>query len=351
MGRPAKPWYDANRRCWRATIDGVRHTLAEGPERASKGAADRRFHALMAARAPGRPRRGAPPTLAALMAAFVLDARARAARGELAARTADDYGERAEAFVRAFGRRRADSLTASDWDDFLAGRSWGPNRRAGCVGAVRTAYRWAKSRGLVDCPAPMPSRAQGRKLRRDKIPTPAEMEAILGAIESPGFRDFATFIRWSGCRPSEAARAEAKHVRGGAVELAEHKTRRKTGAMRVIPLNARTRPIVERLMAEHPEGPLFRTPRGLAWNRDTWHLAFRKARDAAGVDPQITLYTFRHGRATELLLGGVDLATAAGILGNDPSMTGRTYSDVVNQRDHLARAAELGAGERRAAKE
>ncbi|WP_152054446.1 hypothetical protein [Tautonia marina] len=135
------------------------------------------------------------------------------------------------------------------------------NRRVDFVRVLGTIYRWARRRRLIDCPPPTVPRLP-RKLRRDKIPTAEEMEAILRAIRSPEFRDLARFVALTGCRPSEAAAIEARHVEGDVVVLDEYKTRRRTGDVRAIVLNEPAREIVGRLVTLRPEGPIFRNRAG-----------------------------------------------------------------------------------------
>lgn len=346
MSRPPKPWYWAGRQRWCATIDGRRRTLAEGPKAATKKAAEKEFHRLMQDRTGVK--RGRALTLEGLASAFVLDSRARADRGEIEGRTALLRAERLGPFVLSgLGSTPAEDVRPADVEAFLAGNpGWGPNYRSAFLGILRTMYRWARGRELLSCDPPLPARSPPRKIRRDKIPTVAEMEAIIAKAPTEGLRDLLAFVRWTGCRPSEAARIAAGDVRDDAVELVEHKTRRKTGALRVIMLNEPSRAILDRLAGARAgaEGPLFRNEAGRPWSRFAWSKGFIAAREAARADPRITLYTFRHGRATELLVAGVELATVAALLGNDPSMTGRVYADVVSRREHLARAAGRGTG-------
>lgn len=343
MARPPSPWYWKARGGWYTTIDGGRELLATGPKKATEADARKAFHRLMATRGQ---RRSENPLLGVLVAAYLDDLRARRDRGELADRVPSDYSGRIAAFAKAHALEPADRITTAMVDDFLASRTdWGANRRTDFWSTLRAAYRWAKGRGMVSCDPPRPSRVPGRKLKRDKIPDRAEVDAILAAIGSPRFLDFARFVALTGCRPSEAAALEARHLADGEAVLDEHKTRRKTGAVRAIVLNGPASAILARLAEAHPEGPLFRNDRGRSWNRSGWGQAFDRARDAAKADEKITLYSFRHARATELLVAGVDLATVAALLGNDPAVTGRTYSDVVARREHLRKAAERGMGE------
>jgi integrase len=68
---------------------------------------------------------------------------------------------------------------------------------------------------------------------------------------------------------------------------------------------------------------------------------FMRTRDSLGLK-HIRLHDLRHFTATQLIGAGVDVRTVAGRLGHtDPSLTLRTYTHVIEERDRAA-AAILG---------
>ena len=67
---------------------------------------------------------------------------------------------------------------------------------------------------------------------------------------------------------------------------------------------------------------------------------FNRLRDRLGL--KVRLHDLRHYVATQLLAAGVDVVTVAGRLGQDPTVTLRTYSHFVPARDQAA--AEIMAG-------
>jgi integrase len=73
--------------------------------------------------------------------------------------------------------------------------------------------------------------------RRDRVPTTAETEAIL-AKASPAFRLIYSALRQCGARPGELCRATIADVDRSkcVITLKEHKTARKTGQPRRIPI-------------------------------------------------------------------------------------------------------------------
>jgi integrase len=354
VARNPEPRYRSDRRLWHVQLGGVQYVLArdddfKGDRARAERHARREFGRLLgeweAAKRAGRVSARKTPSLGAVAAAYFDDLKKRAGRREINDRVRRDYRGRVAEFLRLHGHRPADAITTAMIDDFLAEKAeaWpSPNTRADFARVLGTIYRWARRRGTIHWPPPVPGRPTGRKLKRDKVPSWGEVEAILGAIKAPEFRDFASFIAWTACRPSEAARLEPSHLSDGAATLIEHQTRGKTQAARVIIMPRPARAIAERRAGAAPTGPLFATPTGRAWTKDNWARHFRAAQARAGVDERITLYTFRHSRATMLLLGGATISEVAALLGNSPEMVARTYSDVVNQMGHLMRIAEIG---------
>lgn len=147
---------------------------------------------------------------------------------------------------------------------------------------------------------------------------------------------------------SRRTRSEARHVRNGIVVLEAHKTAKKTGRPRKIALpdGGEATAIVDRLSALRPEGTLFRNAANTPWKAQAWGRVFARARKAAGVDPRITLYSFRHCFATSALKRGASIEEVKSLLGHTSSATtSRTYSDVDSDDDYLREAARKAAGD------
>lgn len=152
----------------------------------------------------------------------------------------------------------------------------------------------------------------------------------------------------TGARPSELHRARwgeitweiARTPEGHAVGLLtreEWKLRRKTGQARKILLPpAALRPLRRRFAAIAPAADdlIFRDHRGLPWSANELSRQCRKSRlaaAAAGWDlpatgaGRIRPYQWRHTAASKLIADGVDLPTAAKLLGTSIDMLLKTY--------------------------
>lgn len=79
--------------------------------------------------------------------------------------------------------------------------------------------------------------------------------------------DFLQAIWFTGARPGEIAKIEARHFEDGLWRLdpKEHKTGRVTGKDRVIGVCDELCEIVDRLTAKYPTGPIFRNSYGRPW--------------------------------------------------------------------------------------
>lgn len=349
---PKGPRYRADRDAWVCKVDGSLVMFAKGEK--NEAAANRAFRKFMVERderiAAGGPGRAAPkdppPTVGLVIARFLANLKARRDRKDVAERTHADYVGRLADFPDRYGHLPADELTPEHVEEWLAskGDRWGNNRRGDAIAVLRTAMRWAVRRKMIAAnPIADGLDKPQRKLRRDRIPSRDEVARFLEAIDLPAFRAFAEFCGLTGCRPSEAARAEARHYERdkGVIRLPEHKTEKKTFRPRVIPLPDAAVPIVEDAIKAHPSGPIFRNTRGNAWERSAWRNHVHAAREKAGLDPKIVLYGFRHSWFTEGLKRTGDLAGMAAAGGHaDPSTTARVYSFIHEDYSHLRSLAE-----------
>ena len=135
--------------------------------------------------------------------------------------------------------------------------------------------------------------------------------------------DFMWVLRVTGARPGELGNAEAFHFQKGkdgqgrlvfrwnATVGYVHKTAKKTQRDRTIYLTPELTAHVEKLIAEKPKGPIFRTPRDAAWsltslsNKWTWLMkrpaviAYCKQHDIP--IREVRLYNFRHSFISHFL--------------------------------------------------
>jgi integrase len=143
-------------------------------------------------------------------------------------------------------------------------------------------------------------RSRGRPQRRRPM-TNDEFQTLLRGSD-PTFRRFLIFLKFTGCRPGEAAGMRWADVRleEGAAVLEEHKTARKTGRPRVIPLV----PTVIKLLlwmrsvqgdsSAQEQDHVFTNGRGNAFSRGWLSLKMQRLRRRLRLPAGVTLYGLRH---------------------------------------------------------
>jgi integrase len=94
--------------------------------------------------------------------------------------------------------------------------------------------------------------------RRDRVPTAAETALIL-ANASPEFRLIYSALRQCGARPGEPCRTTIADVdrANRVITLKEHKTARKTGQVRRIPVGRKLGELLDQAIGDRAEGPVF----------------------------------------------------------------------------------------------
>jgi integrase len=164
----------------------------------------------------------------------------------------------------------------------------------------------------------------------------------MAAIPDRPFRDLLTALWESGARPGEvmgltADRVDLERGQWRVVNKTRRKTREK---VRLIELTPRLVELSSRLLAEHPEGLLFRNTKGGPWTRHLVAHRFGRLRRRLGFGPEATAYSLRHQYITDALEQGVPIATVAELVGHkDTNMISRVYSKLSQRRRHLKDAA------------
>ena len=134
-----------------------------------------------------------------------------------------------------------------------------------------------------------------------RIPTPAETETLL-AITSPEFRLIYWALRQCGARPGELCRATVADVDKAncVITLKEHKTARKTGQPRRIPIGRKPGELLDQAIGTRTEGPVFLCPSGRGWRVENLSRTYSRLRDLAGLPKDLVLYLARHECGTKI---------------------------------------------------
>jgi integrase len=137
--------------------------------------------------------------------------------------------------------------------------------------------------------------------RRDRVPTPIETETLL-TNASPAFRLIYSALRQCGARPGELCRLTIADVNRAnrVITLKEHKTARKTGQVRRIPIGQKLAGLLNQAIGNRTEGPVFLSPAGRAWSVANLSRSYSRLRDQAGLPKDLVLYLARHECGTKI---------------------------------------------------
>ena len=102
--------------------------------------------------------------------------------------------------------------------------------------------------------------------------------------------------------PGELCRATIADVdrANRIITLKEHKTARKTGKPRRIPIGRKLGELLDQAIGTRTEGPVFLSPAGKAWSVPNLSRTYSRLRDSAGLSRELVLYLARHECGTKI---------------------------------------------------
>jgi integrase len=137
--------------------------------------------------------------------------------------------------------------------------------------------------------------------QRDRLPSADETAAIL-AQASPEFRLIYSALRQCGARPGELCRATIADIdrAANAIILWDHKTARKTGKPRRIPIGRKLGAQLDQAIGGRQAGPIFLSPGGKPWSVPNLSRTYSRLRHLAGLPRDLVLYLARHECGTKV---------------------------------------------------
>jgi integrase len=326
-----KPFFRKSKQAWYVQFGKHQHSLGKDREEAF-----RRYRELLL-HEEGKPPRPDRSYTVAEVADLFLDWSER----HNDERTYDWYRSFLQSFSDLYGGLEAMELRPHHVTRWLDSEpEWAEATRRCAMTAVKRAFNWADAEGHLP-ENPLKTVRKGPPTRRERILTAEERTQILQAARGKRFRQFVEALQETGCRPSEIANVTAANVslEQGIWVLPEHKTRKKTGKPRVGYLTPSMVDLTRELLAEHPEGPLFRNSQGKPWSGNAIRCRFRNLRRKLGLKG-VVAYTYRHSYATDALEKGVGVAQVAELLGHtNADMLMQHYQHLSEKREHLRQAA------------
>lgn len=244
------------------------------------------------------------------------------------------YSGRLVAFVKRFGQCKCGALKRKQIEKYFdAVNHWpdGTEKAPDTVRANITAVeQWQKFAVKIEAlKKPVIDdidKPVGRM--RERLPTEAEVELIKSHANG-AFRLIYQALRQCGARPNELARATVADWdrESSQIVLSEHKTARKTGQARKIPVGEKLRALILEALGDRLKGNLFVTITGRPWTTAALSSSFRRARDAANLDKRLVLYSARHEHGTAVYKAAGELA-AATALGHSSTAMLRRYAHI-----------------------
>jgi integrase len=214
------------------------------------------------------------------------------------------------------------------------------------VSTIKRCFNWTLEMELIDR-NPFAKLRCGRGHPERRRPMTDEQFQRLLRGSDPRFRRFLIFLKFTGCRPGEAASMRWADVRfdEAAVVLREHKTARKTGRARVIPLV----PTVIKLlhwMRSHrdavfsgDQGHVFINGRGNPISRGWLSLKMQRLRRRLKLPRGVTYYGLRHRYGLMGIKNGVNLKLLSLCMGHARTQMTEHYIAEAGLTEQVQQAA------------
>lgn len=332
MSRESKPYLRKQTKSWYCSIAGRQISLGKDRE-----AAFEKFHALMAD--PSRVKNELT-TLYDLSQVY-LDWCQKKRKPA----TYDRHRYYLQLFIGKVGKQlRPSRLEARQVTEWHEGLEIGSTAQNDAVAIVQRMLNWAVEQKYL-ASNPISGMEKPKRKRRDICYTPGQWELIRQHAQEP-FGSLLDFLYLTGCRPLEARKLEARHLHDSLIIFPAVESKGEQEP-RVIYLTADAKSIVELLIEQRPNGPLFRNLRGEPWTKDA--IKNRLNRISSKVGFRVIAYGLRHSWATQALMSGVDSTSVAHLMGHrDTTMVNRVYGHLTKNPDFLLQQAQKAIGKREA---
>ena len=204
-------------------------------------------------------------------------------------------------------------------DEFIRRSKDSANRNLRTLkAALNFAYRqgMASSRGAWERVAAF----HGVGARRTRFLTLEERQALVNAA-APDLATLIAAIAYTGARPGELANAKVRDFHGNGVLELDGKT-----GHRHVPLSPKaTKHFATCAGQRDGKEPLLMKLDGKQWDRYSWRDSMQLARTNAGLPCDVVLYNIRHAAISEMIIGGIDILTAARLTGTSLEMIQKHY--------------------------
>ncbi len=315
---------DPDRWYWRAEVHEGGQTYTVWTGRATRAEVVQRLQALaLDANLRSDPLVNRAETVEDLLRVWIGDVRQRA---DLAPASKSTYEAAARRLLRRLRHHRVDRLdlqVLETWRDQELREGTAPATVENAQCCLRIAWRWARIRGIVPDRELPAATIRVTPVRSRHTPTREDVERVIQEL-SGWARRMLILVADTGCRRGEAAGLTWEGVdfeRGRIGFVGKTSPRARP---RLVPCTSRLRSELERWWSEDGQpagGTVVGASRGNALHISS---VIKEACREAGVTP-FTCHGVRRLVADELLRSGVDIATAAALLGHSPQVLLAAY--------------------------
>lgn len=335
MARRPKPWFRKATGWWMVTLGGQQRKLAEG--RYNRKLAEEKFHELMLVSAES-------PDACDLRVLTVCELFLQWSQRHQSPETLRGYRFWLQSFSEACGEIQVDALKPFHVTAWVDGHdTWqSSTSHFNAIRSVLRAFNWATEQKVI-AKNPLLGMKRPRPQARQTFMDDATYRA-LRRVARPQFKYFLTALRETGARPGEVRQLVWSQVQKDKWVLKKHKTSGKTGKPRVIWLTPLMQKILTALRAQAPDSQdhVFLNMYGRPWTTNSIRLQFKRLKDKAKVEGDVSAYQLRHAFVTRSLLNGVGEVTVAELVGHQGlEMIQRHYAHLADQSDHLREALRM----------
>ncbi len=169
----------------------------------------------------------------------------------------------------------------------------------------------------------------------EKLPkylTKKDAETLISSIESLDLRDIVTVALHTGMRQNEliTLRRSQIEISQGLIILTNQTSLTKSRKVRSIPMNAVTREIIQRRLAD--DSDLVFTLNKHTFTQNHLVRIFKAAIKKAGINPAYSFHSLRHTFASWLVLRGIPIFEIMNLLGHSDIKTTMIYAHLSNDR-------------------
>lgn len=274
-------------------------------------------------------------------------------------------------FAGDFGHLSISECRRTDVKDYITNHPEyrSSHTKQNAAAQIVACFRWAEAAGLIErCPYARPRELPACEPRCPI--TEHEVRLILLTIKTHHYRrpKFALALRlavwflWeTGCRTCEMRLLKWEHYDDAAgCFVLPGKTTKKTGAKRRVVLTTRAWRLIRwlrrvsiyhgkrgdagRLPADQPTGHVFTNSAGEPWDKNQFARRFAHYRKLAGVRPEVSAYSLRHGFCVRLVEAGAGERQIADLMGHSSTAYVRWYGrGAKNNVDYLRQTANRGS--------